>query len=236
QRFTVDSDHQITAVSPPFFGVQEFDILVTTPVGTSNPAPNDQQFDYGPGITNNSSTGLNPATGPAGAWNGGNTVTISGINFGTSAAVTFGNNLATVQSTTPNQIVVTVPPRTGSMAGTQSVPVVVNTAGGHSDGGPSYTYPAPPAPTVSGLSPASGPVTGTTTVIITGTNFIPTSGSQVTVNFGTNAVVCQVLSPAATSISCVAPKAVGAGQVDVLVTAAGGQSPVTAADKYTYTP
>jgi large repetitive protein len=234
QRFTVDSDHQITAVSPPFFGVQEFDILVTTPVGTSNPAPNDQQFDYGPGITNNSSTGLNPATGPAGAWNGGNTVTISGINFGTSAAVTFGNNLATVQSTTPNQIVVTVPPRTGSMSGIQSVPVVGTTAGGHSDGGPSYTYPAPPAPTVSGLSPAGGPVTGTTTVIITGNNFIPTSGTQVTVNFGTNVTVCQVLS--VTSVRCAAPKVAAAGQVDVQVTALGGQSPATAADKYTYTP
>jgi hypothetical protein len=79
-------------------------------------------------------------------------------------------------------------------------------------------------------------VTGTTTVIITGTGFIPTSGSQVTVNFGTNAVVCQVLSPAATSISCVAPRGVAAGPVDVLVTAVGGQSPATAADRYTYTP
>jgi hypothetical protein len=58
----------------------------------------------------------------------------------------------------------------------------------------------------------------------------------VTVNFGTNAVVCQVLSPAATSISCVAPRAVAAGPVDVVVTALGGQSAVTAGDKYTYTP
>jgi putative nucleotidyltransferase with HDIG domain len=235
QSFTVDPNGQkITAVSPPFFGVQEFDIVVTTPVGTSNPAPNDQQFDYGPGINNNDSSGLNPSTGPAGSWNGGNTVIISGINFGTSAAVTFGSNSAAVQSITPNQIVVTVPPRTGSLSGTQSVPVMVTTSGGHSDGGPSYTYPAPPAPTVTRLTPSSGPVTGTTTVIITGTNFIPTSGTQVTVNFGTNATVCQVVS--ATSVSCAAPKAAAAGQVDVQVSALGGQSPVTTADKYTYTP
>jgi hypothetical protein len=77
-------------------------------------------------------------------------------------------------------------------------------------------------------------VTGTTTVIITGTNFIPTSGSQVTVNFGPNTIACQVVS--ATSVSCAAPKVAAAGQVDVQVTAAGGQSPATAADKYTYTP
>jgi hypothetical protein len=231
QSFKVDSDGQITAVSPPFFGVQEVDILVTTPVGTSNPAPTDQQFDYGPGITNNDSSGLNPATGP---WNGGNTVIISGINFGTAASVTFNGNPATVQAVTDQQIKVTAPPRTGSMSGNQSVPVVVTTAGGQSDQGPSYTYTPPPAPTVSGLSPAGGPVTGTTTVIITGTNFIPTSGTQVVVNFGGRAVAGQVLS--ATSITCVAPSSTVAGPVDVQVTALGGQSAITAADKYTYTP
>jgi hypothetical protein len=81
--FHVDSDGQITATSPPFssVGAQEVDILVTTPVGTSGVAPGDRQFDYGPGITNNDSSGLNPASG---SWNGGDTVTISGINFGAS--------------------------------------------------------------------------------------------------------------------------------------------------------
>jgi hypothetical protein len=78
-------------------------------------------------------------------------------------------------------------------------------------------------------------VTGTVTppVIITGTNFIPTSGTQVTVNFGPNATACQVVS--VTSVSCAAPKG-SAGTVDVVVTAAGGQSAVTAGDQYTYTP
>jgi hypothetical protein len=120
------------------------------------------------------------------------------------------------------------------MAGNQSAAVVVTTAGGQSDQGPSFTYLPPPAPTVSRLTPPSGPVTGTTTVIITGTNFIPTSGTQVTVNFGTNATVCQVVS--ATSVSCAAPRVAVAGQVDVQVTTLGGQSAVSAADKYTYTP
>jgi hypothetical protein len=236
QSFTVDPNGQrITATSPPYFGVQEFDILVTTPVGTSKPAPPDQQFDYGPGITNNSSSGLNPATGPAGAWNGGNTVTISGINFGTSPSVTFNGNPATVvQPVTDKQINVIVPPRTGTMSGNQTVPVVVTTAGGQSDGGPAYTYPAPPAPTVTRLSPSSGPVTGTTTVVITGTNFIPTSGTQVAVSFGGKTVVGQVLS--ATSVTCVAPAGAAAGPVAVQVTALGGQSATNPGDVYTYTP
>jgi putative nucleotidyltransferase with HDIG domain len=231
QSFHVDSDGQITAVSPPFFGVQELDVLVTTPVGTSNPAPNDQQFDYGPGITNNSSNSLSPNTGP---WNGGTSVTIQGINFGSSASVTFNGAAGQITSISDTQIVVTTPPRTGSMAGNQSALVAVTTAGGQSDGGPSFTYTPPPAPTVTGLSPASGPVSQTATVIITGTNFIPISGTQVAVSFGGRAVVGQVLS--ATSITCVAPPGAGAGPVDVQVTALGGQSPVTAADKYTYTP
>jgi len=77
-------------------------------------------------------------------------------------------------------------------------------------------------------------VTGTTTVVITGTNFIPTSGTQVAVSFGSKTVVGQVLS--ATSVTCVAPAGAAAGPVDVRVTALGGQSAVSAGDKYTYTP
>jgi hypothetical protein len=231
QSFKVDSDGQITAVSPAYIpgGPQEFDISVTTPVGISKPAPNDQQFDYGPGITNV------PATGPAGAWNGGNTVTISGINFGTSPSVTFNGNPATlVQPVTDMQINVVVPPRTGTIAGTQTVPVVVSTAGGQSDGGPSYTYPAPPAPTVTGLSPTSGPVTGTTTVAITGTNFIPPAGGQVSVSFGGRAATVVTVSP--TSIVCTAPAGAAVGPVAVQVTAIGGQSATNPGDVYTYTP
>jgi hypothetical protein len=116
QSFTVDPNGQrITAISPPYFGVQEFDISVTTPVGTSNPAPNDQQFDYGPGITNNDSSGLNPAQGPY----TGTSVTISGINFGSSPSVTFNGVAGQVTSVnnTQTQIVVTTPPRTGSTVG-----------------------------------------------------------------------------------------------------------------------
>jgi putative nucleotidyltransferase with HDIG domain len=224
------SDSQITVVSPPFFGVQEFDILVTTPVGTSNPAPNDQQFDYGPGITNITSA-------PAGAWNGGNQVTISGINFGTSASVAFGATLVNPQSVNDTQIVVTVPARTGSMSGTQNVPVVVNTAGGHSDAGPSYTYPAPPAPIVSGVSPATGPVTGTVTppVTISGSNFFTAPGTQVLVTFGGRpAGNVTVVSP--TTITCSVPQGAAPGRVDVQVTVFGVQSAANPNDGYLYTP
>jgi hypothetical protein len=233
QSFTVDPNGQrITAISPPYFGVQEFDISVTTPVGTSNPAPNDQQFDYGPGITNNDSSGLNPAQGPY----TGTSVTISGINFGSSPSVTFNGVAGQVTSVnnTQTQIVVTTPPRTGSMVGNQTVPAVVTTAGGQSDSGPSFTYLPPPAPTVDGLSPKQGPVTGTTTVAITGTNFLPPTGGQVSVSFGGRAATVVTVSP--TSIICTAPAGAAPGPVDVQVTAIGGQSATNPGDNYTYTP
>jgi large repetitive protein len=235
QSFKVDSDGQITAVSPAYVagGPQEFDISVTTPVGISKPAPNDQQFDYGPGITNNSSSSLNPDTGP---WNGGTSVTIQGINFGSSPSVSFNGVAGQVTSVNSagTQIVVTTPPRTGSMTGNQVAPVVVTTAGGQSDGGPSFTYTPPPAPTVTGLSPASGPVTGTTTVAITGTNFIPPSGGQVSVSFGGRTATVVTVSP--TSIICTAPAGAAPGPVAVQVTAIGGQSSTNPGDVYTYTP
>ncbi|TMK42295.1 MAG: hypothetical protein E6G66_16390, partial [Actinobacteria bacterium] len=204
----------------------------------SKPAPNDQQFDYGPGITNNSSSGLNPATGPAGAWNGGNTVTISGINFGTSPSVTFNGNPATVvQPVTDKQINVIVPPRTGTMSGNQTVPVVVTTAGGQSDGGPAYTYPAPPAPTVSSVTPNTGPVTGTVTppVTISGSNFFTAPGTQVTVSFGGRAAT-NVTVVSATTITCSVPQGAMPGRVEVQVIVFGAQSAANANDGYTYTP
>jgi hypothetical protein len=231
QSFTVDPNGQrITAISPPYFGVQEFDISVTTPVGTSNPAPNDQQFDYGPGITNNTSSGLSPSTGP---WNGGTSVTILGINFGSPPSVTFDGVAGQVTSVngTGTQIVVTTPPQ--SSLGGANAAVVVTTAGGQSDGGPSFQYQPPPAPTVTGLSPSSGSVTATVSVTISGNNFVAPAFSPLTVKFGTQIATCSVTST--TSITCTAPTGT-LGAVDVIVTTYGGQSAVTNADKYTYTP
>jgi hypothetical protein len=82
-----------------------------------------------------------------------------------------------------------------------------------------------PLPTVTGMSPSSGP-TGTT-VTITGTNFQGTTA----VSFGsTPAASFTVVSD--TELTAVAPA--GAGTVDVTVRNPG-QSAVTAADRFTYT-
>ncbi|PKN80825.1 MAG: hypothetical protein CVU47_08670 [Chloroflexi bacterium HGW-Chloroflexi-9] len=88
------------------------------------------------------------------------------------------------------------------------------------------TY-SPPAPTVTGLTPATGPTAGGTSVVLTGTNFTGATA----VNFGAGAATFVVDSP--TQITATAP-AGAAGTVNVRVTTPGGQSATGAGNQYTY--
>jgi predicted outer membrane repeat protein len=83
------------------------------------------------------------------------------------------------------------------------------------------------APTVTGISPASGLKAGGTPVTITGTGFL----SGATVNFG-SVPATGVTVVSASSITATSPA--GTGTVDVTVTTAGGTSATSAADKFTY--
>ena len=84
------------------------------------------------------------------------------------------------------------------------------------------------APTVTGVSPASGLPAGGTAVTITGTNFDATS---VSVNFGT-AAATDVTVVNAGKITATTPA--GTGTVDVTVTTPSGTSPAGAADQFAY--
>src|SRR6202171_1243021 len=86
-------------------------------------------------------------------------------------------------------------------------------------------------PTVTGVSPNSGPITGGTTVTITGTEF---NNSGVSVSFG-GVAATGVTVVSDTQITAVSP-AHAAGPVDVSVTTAAGTSATSAADLFTYTP
>ncbi|MEO5757115.1 MAG: IPT/TIG domain-containing protein, partial [Mesorhizobium sp.] len=91
------------------------------------------------------------------------------------------------------------------------------------------TCSAPPS--VTAISPTSGPLGGGNSVVISGTNFTSTTGAG-GVKFGaTNATSYTVNSD--TQITAVAP-AGSAGTVDVTVTATGGTSATSAADQFTY--
>ena len=81
-------------------------------------------------------------------------------------------------------------------------------------------------PTVTNVNPNTGPPGGGTTVIITGTSFFGASA----VSFGGNPAAFTFNSP--TQLTAISPP--GAGTVDVIVTAAGGTSAATPADRFTY--
>jgi hypothetical protein len=92
------------------------------------------------------------------------------------------------------------------------------------------TYTSP-IPTVTNVSPNSGPQAGGTVVTVTGTDFC--NGSP-TVSFGGVAGTSVILN-SNTQLTVTSP-AHGLGTVDVLVTTAGGTSAVVTADHFTYLP
>ena len=87
------------------------------------------------------------------------------------------------------------------------------------------------APSVSGISPSSGPTGGGTSVTITGTNLLGVTA----VNFGVGNPATSFVSGGATQITATSPP--GTGTVHVTVTTAGGNSDPNAtgsADQFTY--
>jgi len=84
-----------------------------------------------------------------------------------------------------------------------------------------------PAPTVTSVSPNSGPTSGGTAVTITGTNFTGATA----VNFGMVAATNPIVT-SNTQIMATSPT--GLGTVDVTVTTSGGTSATSAADQFTY--
>ncbi len=154
-------------------------------------------------ITSPSISGLLPTSGPVGT-----SVTITGTNFGATqgtSTVSFNGTSATPNSWSATSIVVPVP--SGATTGN-----VVVTVGGLASNGVSFTVSVPPS--ISSLSPTSGPVG--TSVTITGTNFGAAQGTS-TVSFnGTSATPS---SWSATSI--VVPVPSGATTGNVVVTVGG---------------
>ena len=212
--FTLNSDIQITAVSPAGSGT--VDVRVTTPGGTSAIAGADQ-FTYvfaQPKIMS-----ILPTSGPT---TGRTSVTITGSDFTGATKVLFGTVAAssfTVNSAT--QITAVSP------AGSGTVDVRVTTPGGTSATSTADRFTYVPAPTVTAVSPKTGPAAGGTTIIITGTGF--TGASKVV--FGTVAASSFTLN---SDIQITAVSPAGSGTVDVRVTTPGGTSAIAGADQFTY--
>ena len=213
--YTVNSATQITATSPAL-SVSTVDITVTTPGGTSATSASDQ-FTY---VAAPTITSISPTSGPTA---GSTSVVITGTNLLAATAVKFGSTNATgytVNSAT--QITATSPATSAS-----TVDITVTTAGGTSATSASdqFTYVA--APTITSITPTSGPTAGSTSVVITGTNLLAASA----VKFGSNAG--SITNNTATSITATSP-AGSTGTVDIRVTTAGGTSATRSADQFTY--
>lgn len=169
-------------------------------------------------------TGVSPSSGPA---VGGSTVTITGTGFSTvsgGTTVHFGTAGASdVLCSSSTSCSATAP------AGTGTVDVTVSVAGQTSAQTPAddFTYLAP---SVSSLSPTSGPSTGGTAVAITGTGF---DGSA-SVKFG-SAGARSVTFVSPTELQVTSPGGTPGTTVNVTVTTADGTSPVVAGDHFTYT-
>jgi len=86
-----------------------------------------------------------------------------------------------------------------------------------------------PAPVVTGVSPATGPLAGLTPVTVTGSGFTNATGVRFGTVAATNlAVACD------TQLTVTSPPATASGAVDVTVTTPGGTSSASAADQFTY--
>jgi hypothetical protein len=211
--WTVKSATQITAVAPAGAGTVK--VTVTTKFGTGTKA---NAYTY---IAPPTVTATTPTKGPT---VGGTTVKITGTNFTTVTAVTFGTTTATSFTRTSATQITAVTP--ASVAGT--VKVSVTTKFGTGKKTAAFTYV--PAPTVTTVTPAKGPVAGGTAVKITGANFttiVATTG----VKFGTTNAT-SFTRTSATQITAVAP-AGAAGSVKVSVTSKFGGTG-TRANAYTY--
>jgi serine/threonine protein kinase len=214
---TGDSGTRITVTSPP--GKGTVTVTVAAPGGNVTAGKFSYKAASSPPPTPRPAvTGISPASGPTA---GGTSVTITGTNLSGATGVSFGGAGGSVTADSSTKITATAP------AGSGTVNITVTTKGGTSatTSADKFTY-VTPAPVVLGISPASGPTAGGTSVTITGTNL---SGAT-EVSFG--GAGGSVTADSSTKITATAPA--GSGTVNITVTTPGGTSQTTSADKFTY--
>jgi hypothetical protein len=168
-------------------------------------------------------TGINPSSGNT---EGGNTITITGRDFGSAQGVVrVGNNGCAVTDWTETQALCTAPEGAGA---TREVSVTVpgGAVGGITVGGAVYRYNAP---TVMGVNPLYSPPSGGVRLTLTGSNFGPAGVATVRVG----SADCPVTSDGThTRLVCSVPP--GAGSQDIVVDVAGQVT--TAPTTLTYAP
>lgn len=179
--------------------------------------------DHGAASLNNAFTyrGITAVTPAVGSVAGGTSVGITGYGFTGATSVTFGGVGATSFTVVNDTTINAVTP--AHAAGFVDVNVVA--------GAENYLLPAAfrymePAPTISNITPSSGPAAGNTAVTINGSGFLP----GIEVFIGAEAVNVNVVS--GTQLTAVTAPGIP-GLTDVTVRNSDGQD-ATLADAYTY--
>jgi hypothetical protein len=169
-------------------------------------------------------TSLSPNSGPD---SGGTGVTITGTNFLAGATVSFGGTAATGVTVVSGTSITATTPANAVGVVTVAVTNPDSQSGALANG---YTYTSTnPAPTVTSITPNTGPPGGGTGVTISGANFL--AGAAVTFG-GTAATGVTVVN--STSITANTPvHTAEGGVVSVVATNPDGQSG-TLANGYTY--
>lgn len=166
-------------------------------------------------------TSIAPTSGPVA---GGTVVNIIGNQFTGVTRVSFGGTPASSVTVNSSTSIIAVAPAGSS--GTVDVTVTTTAGTSATSAADQFTYIA--LPTVTGLSPSSGPSAGGTTVVITGTGFSNATG----VTFGSAPALGYTLSND-NQITATAPA--GSGMLNVRVTTPAGSSATTPSSQYTYT-
>jgi hypothetical protein len=216
--FTFNSDSSIS-VTPPSSpsGAGPVDVTVTNPGGISATSAADVfTYEALPSVA-----GIEPDAGPVA---GGTQVLVAGTGFTPSTTVDFGTVAASAVTVVNSTFIeATSPVPTG--AGTVDITVTTSVGTSLTSGADQFTYQA--APTVTGLSPSSGPVGGGTSVTITGTNF----QAATAVKFGATGSPSFTVD-SSTSITATAPSSVTPGAVNVTVVTTSGTSAISTADHF----
>jgi hypothetical protein len=215
--FTVTSGGTIEAVVPAGAGTVE--VTVRTPAGISPTGAGDKYtYELAPTVTK-----LSVKAGPS---VGGTSVTITGTEFTGATTVAFGGGSATsFQVNSATSITALSPP-----GATGPVNVTVTNAGGSSTISTKDRFQY--LPTVEGVTPDSGPLTGHVSVIVNGSGFAVEAGAT-KFKFGKKAA-STVSCASSTSCTMLAPAGT-AGTVDVTAQVNGVKSPVAEpGDEFTY--
>jgi len=225
---TFNEDYTEAYCVTPAHAAGAVSVVITTPGGT---AILRNCFTYIEATIFNGDTGggITPNTGST---LGGDAFTITGTHLNDFTLVTFGgfDITSTCAAANSEGTLVNCSATPAHEAG--AVDVVVVTPNGTATSLSGFTYVAPLLlPTITSVVPNSGPISGGTTVVITGTNL----NDFTSVTFGgKEAASACTLTVANTELTCVTP-AHNLGLVDVSVTTTAG-GPVTATGAFTYIP